>query len=118
MVAAMAVGVAVGMRSPLVAVFLIPELLGDYRLVLPLVVVVAVVGVAAVPLLVEGARNFRLAAGACGGVLLFLGAAMAVVGGFIGAFLGALLLIVATLACVVPALRATRVNPIIPLRAE
>jgi CIC family chloride channel protein len=42
MVAAMAVGVAVGMRSPLVAVFLVPELLGDYRLVLPLVVVVAV----------------------------------------------------------------------------
>ncbi len=42
MVAAMAVGVAVGMRSPLVAVFLIPELLGDYWLVLPLVVIVGV----------------------------------------------------------------------------
>lgn len=42
MVAAMAVGVAVGMRSPLVAVFLVPELLGDYWLVLPLVVVVGV----------------------------------------------------------------------------
>ena len=42
MVAAMAVGVAVGMRSPLVAIFLVPELLGDYRLVLPLAVVVAV----------------------------------------------------------------------------
>ena len=43
MVAAMAIGVAVGMRSPLVAIFLIPELLGDYLLVLP---VAAVVGVA------------------------------------------------------------------------
>ena len=42
MVAAMAVGVAVGMRSPLVAVFLIPELLGDYWLAVPLVVVVGV----------------------------------------------------------------------------
>lgn len=42
MVAAMAVGVAVGMRSPLVAVFLVPELLGDYWLVLPIAVVVAV----------------------------------------------------------------------------
>jgi CIC family chloride channel protein len=40
MVAAMAVGVAVGMRSPLVAVFLVPELLGAYRLVLPIAVVV------------------------------------------------------------------------------
>ena len=43
MVPAMAIGVAVGMRSPLVAIFLIPELLGDYALVLP---VAAVVGVA------------------------------------------------------------------------
>ena len=43
MVAAMAIGVAVGMRSPLVAIFLIPELLGDYDLVL---LVAAVVGVA------------------------------------------------------------------------
>ncbi len=43
MVAAMAIGVAVGMRSPLVAIFLIPELLGDYLLVLP---VAGVVGVA------------------------------------------------------------------------
>lgn len=43
MVAAMAIGVAVGMRSPLVAILLIPELLGDYLLVLP---VAAVVGVA------------------------------------------------------------------------
>ena len=42
MVAAMAVGVAVGMRSPLVAVVLVPELLGDYWLVLPLAVVVAI----------------------------------------------------------------------------
>lgn len=40
MVAAMAVGVAVGMRSPLVAIFLIPELLGDYALVLPIAVVI------------------------------------------------------------------------------
>ncbi len=40
MVVAMAIGVAVGMRSPLVAVFLIPELLGDYALVLPVAVVV------------------------------------------------------------------------------
>ena len=40
MVAAMAIGVAVGMRSPLVAIFLIPELLGDYALVLPVAVVV------------------------------------------------------------------------------
>jgi CIC family chloride channel protein len=42
MVAAMAVGVAVGMRSPLVAVFLVPELLGAYRLVLPIAIVVGV----------------------------------------------------------------------------
>jgi len=42
MVAAMAVGVAVGMRSPLVAVVLVPELLGDYWLVLPLALVVGV----------------------------------------------------------------------------
>ena len=42
MVAAMAIGVAVGMRSPLVAIFLIPELLGDYTLVLPVAVVVGV----------------------------------------------------------------------------
>jgi CIC family chloride channel protein len=40
MVVAMAIGVAVGMRSPLVAIFLIPELLGDYSLVLPVGVVV------------------------------------------------------------------------------
>ena len=40
MVAAMAIGVAVGMRSPLVAIFLIPELLGDYTLVPPIAVVV------------------------------------------------------------------------------
>ncbi len=40
MVAAMAIGVAVGMSSPLVAMFLIPELLGDYTLVLPIAVVV------------------------------------------------------------------------------
>jgi CIC family chloride channel protein len=39
-VPALAVGVAVGMRSPLVAVFLIPELLGDYLLVFPIAVVV------------------------------------------------------------------------------
>ena len=42
MVAAMAIGVAVGMRSPLVAIFLIPELLGDYALVLPVAIVVGV----------------------------------------------------------------------------
>ena len=42
MVAAMAVGVAVGIRSPLVAVFLVPELLGSYWLVLPIAVVVGV----------------------------------------------------------------------------
>jgi H+/Cl- antiporter ClcA len=41
-VAAMAVGVAVGMRSPLVAVFLVPELLGTYWLVLPIAVVVGI----------------------------------------------------------------------------
>ena len=41
-VAAMAIGVAVGMRSPLVAVFLVPELLGDYWLILPLAAVVGV----------------------------------------------------------------------------
>lgn len=40
-VPAMAVGVAVGMRSPLVAVFLVPELLGDYSLVIPVALVVA-----------------------------------------------------------------------------
>ncbi len=45
MVAAMAIGVAVGLRSPFVAVFLIPELLGDYTLVpvIGLVVGVAVI---------------------------------------------------------------------------
>jgi H+/Cl- antiporter ClcA len=45
MAAAMAVGVAVGMRSPLVAIFLIPEMLGAYRLVpfIALVVGVAVI---------------------------------------------------------------------------
>jgi CIC family chloride channel protein len=42
MVAAMAVGVAIGMRSPLVAIFLVPELLGDYVLVFPVAAVVAV----------------------------------------------------------------------------
>lgn len=41
MVAAMAIGVAVGLRSPLVAVFLLPEMLGDYTLVAPIAVVVA-----------------------------------------------------------------------------
>jgi CIC family chloride channel protein len=40
MVAAMAVGVAVGMRSPLVAIFLVPELLGNYWLVPALAIVV------------------------------------------------------------------------------
>lgn len=43
MVAAMAVGVAVGLRSPLMAIVLVPELVGDYSL-LPLIG--AVVGVA------------------------------------------------------------------------
>jgi H+/Cl- antiporter ClcA len=42
---ASAVGVAVGVRAPLVAVFLIPEMLGDYSLV-PLVAVVVAVAVA------------------------------------------------------------------------
>ena len=54
MVPAMAIGVAVGMRSPLVAIFLIPELLGDYALVLP---VAAVVGVAW--LLDRGSRSLH-----------------------------------------------------------
>lgn len=45
MVAVMAVGVAVGLRSPLVAIFLIPEMLGNYSLV-PLIAVV--VGLAVV----------------------------------------------------------------------
>jgi CIC family chloride channel protein len=40
MVMAMGVGVAVGMRSPLGAVFLIPEMLGDYTLVPVMAVVV------------------------------------------------------------------------------
>jgi CIC family chloride channel protein len=43
MVAAMAIGVAVGMRAPLVAVFLIPEMLGDYALT---IAIAGVVGVA------------------------------------------------------------------------
>lgn len=44
MVAAMAVGVAVGLRSPWVAVFLLPEMLGDYALVpaVALIVLLAV----------------------------------------------------------------------------
>jgi CIC family chloride channel protein len=42
MVAAMAIGVAVGLRSPFVAVFLIPEVLGDYTLVPVIGVVVGV----------------------------------------------------------------------------
>jgi CIC family chloride channel protein len=41
MVAAMAIGVAVGLRSPLMAVFLVPELLGDYTLVPAIGLVVA-----------------------------------------------------------------------------
>ena len=41
MVAAMAIGVAVGLRSPFVAVFLIPEMLGDYSLVPAIAFVVA-----------------------------------------------------------------------------
>ncbi len=41
-VMAMAVGVAVGLRSPLVAVFLVPEMLGDYSLVPVVAAVVAV----------------------------------------------------------------------------
>ncbi len=41
MVASMAIGVAVGLRSPFVAVFLLPELLGDYSLVPAIAVVVA-----------------------------------------------------------------------------
>lgn len=42
MVAAMAVGVTVGLRSPFGAVVLVPELLGDYWLVLPVAIIVAV----------------------------------------------------------------------------
>jgi H+/Cl- antiporter ClcA len=41
MVAAMAVGLTVGLRSPIGAVFLIPELLGDYRLVPIIAMIVA-----------------------------------------------------------------------------
>ena len=41
MVSSMAVGVAVGLRSPLLAVVLIPELVGDYSF-LPVIVVVVV----------------------------------------------------------------------------
>lgn len=44
MVTAMAVGVAVGLRSPLVAVFLVPEMLGDYSLV-PVIAVVVIAAV-------------------------------------------------------------------------
>jgi len=41
-VLAAAVGVAVGVRAPLVAIFLIPEMLGDYMLLPVVAVVVAV----------------------------------------------------------------------------
>jgi H+/Cl- antiporter ClcA len=41
MVAAMAVGLTVGLRSPIGAVFLIPELVGDYRLVPIIAMIVA-----------------------------------------------------------------------------
>ena len=41
MVAAMAVGLTVGLRSPIGAVFLIAELVGDYRLVPILAMIVA-----------------------------------------------------------------------------
>ena len=41
MVAAMAVGFTVGVRSPIGAIFLIPELVGDYRLVPLIALVVA-----------------------------------------------------------------------------
>jgi CIC family chloride channel protein len=40
MVAAMSVGVAVGLRSPVMAVFLLPEMLGDYTLVPVIAIVV------------------------------------------------------------------------------
>ncbi|MEO6652570.1 MAG: chloride channel protein [Ilumatobacteraceae bacterium] len=40
MVATMAIGVAVGLRSPLVAVFLLPEMVGDYSLVPAIAVIV------------------------------------------------------------------------------
>jgi H+/Cl- antiporter ClcA len=40
MVAAMAVGVAVGLKSPLLAIVLVPELAGDYTLLLVIAVVV------------------------------------------------------------------------------
>ena len=42
MVACMAVGVTVGLRSPLVAIVLVPEMLGDYLLV-PAIACVGVV---------------------------------------------------------------------------
>jgi H+/Cl- antiporter ClcA len=45
LIVAMAVGIAVGMRSPLGAVFLLPEMVGDYTLV---PVVAIVVGLAVV----------------------------------------------------------------------
>ena len=41
MVAAMAVGFTVGLRSPIGAIFLIPELVGDYRLVPVIAMIVA-----------------------------------------------------------------------------
>jgi CIC family chloride channel protein len=41
MVVAMAIGVAVGLRSPLMAIFLVPEMLGDYTLVPAIGIVVA-----------------------------------------------------------------------------
>ena len=43
MVASMAVGVAVGLRSPVLAVMLVPEFVGDYTF-LPLIAVVVIVG--------------------------------------------------------------------------
>lgn len=45
MVVALAIGVTVGLRSPLVAIFLIPEMIGDYTLVM---VIAPVVGLAVV----------------------------------------------------------------------
>ncbi|MEZ5343333.1 MAG: chloride channel protein, partial [Acidimicrobiales bacterium] len=53
MVAAVAVGVAIGLRSPLVAVFLIPEFLGDYTL-LPMIAVLVGLAVLADQAIISG----------------------------------------------------------------
>ena len=58
MVAAMAVGFTVGLRSPVGAIFLIPELVGDYRLV-PVIATGRRTGVAARPRPRPGPRPLR-----------------------------------------------------------